>query len=44
MDFEDTRRVAGMITPTPGGVGPVTTYILLLNVAKAAKRSRGSIY
>ncbi|MEA3432697.1 MAG: bifunctional 5,10-methylenetetrahydrofolate dehydrogenase/5,10-methenyltetrahydrofolate cyclohydrolase [candidate division WOR-3 bacterium] len=38
VDFEDTRRVAGMITPTPGGVGPVTTYILLLNVAKAAKR------
>ncbi|OYD13776.1 hypothetical protein CH333_09960 [candidate division WOR-3 bacterium JGI_Cruoil_03_44_89] len=38
VDFEDVKRVAGMITPTPGGVGPVTTHILLLNVAKAAKR------
>lgn len=41
VDFEDVKKVAGMITPTPGGVGPVTTYILLLNVAKAAKRSHG---
>ena len=36
IDFEDVNRVASMVTPTPGGVGPVTTYILLLNVAKAA--------
>ncbi len=36
VDFEDVAKVASMITPTPGGVGPVTTHILLLNLAKAA--------
>lgn len=36
VDFEDVKRVASMITPTPGGVGPVTTHLLLSNVAKAA--------
>ncbi len=35
VDFDDVKSVASMITPTPGGVGPVTTYILLQNVAKA---------
>jgi methylenetetrahydrofolate dehydrogenase (NADP+)/methenyltetrahydrofolate cyclohydrolase len=38
VDFEDVKKVAAMITPTPGGVGPVTTYILLQNVAKAAQK------
>jgi len=37
VDFEEVKKVAGMITPTPGGVGPVTTRILLLNVVKGFK-------
>ncbi|MDT5036998.1 MAG: Tetrahydrofolate dehydrogenase/cyclohydrolase, NAD(P)-binding domain, partial [Micromonosporaceae bacterium] len=30
--------VAGAITPVPGGVGPVTTALLLRNVVAAARR------
>jgi 5,10-methylene-tetrahydrofolate dehydrogenase/methenyl tetrahydrofolate cyclohydrolase len=32
--------VAGLITPVPGGVGPVTTAVLLRSVVEAAERSR----
>ena len=31
VDFEDAREVAGAITPVPGGVGPMTIAMLLLN-------------
>jgi len=36
VDFEGVREVAGMITPVPGGVGPMTVAMLLSNTATAA--------
>ena len=36
VDFESAVKVAGAITPVPGGVGPVTNVALLRNVIKAA--------
>jgi len=38
VDFESAVRVAGAITPVPGGVGPVTNVALLRNVIKASSR------
>jgi methylenetetrahydrofolate dehydrogenase (NADP+)/methenyltetrahydrofolate cyclohydrolase len=35
--FDDVREVAGAITPVPGGVGPMTTAMLLLNAVTAAE-------
>jgi len=37
VDFEGGKEVAGWITPVPGGVGPMTTALLLRNVVEAAK-------
>lgn len=37
VEFDTAQEKASLITPVPGGVGPVTTAILLRNVAKAAK-------
>jgi 5,10-methylene-tetrahydrofolate dehydrogenase/methenyl tetrahydrofolate cyclohydrolase len=39
VDFEAAQRVAGAITPVPGGVGPMTIAMLLENTVKAAERS-----
>jgi 5,10-methylene-tetrahydrofolate dehydrogenase/methenyl tetrahydrofolate cyclohydrolase len=39
VDFEAARRVAGAITPVPGGVGPMTIAMLLENTVTAAERS-----
>lgn len=36
VEFESARRVAGYITPVPGGVGPMTIAILLRNTLRAA--------
>ena len=38
VDFEDACRVAGWITPVPGGVGPMTITMLLENTVLAAER------
>jgi methylenetetrahydrofolate dehydrogenase (NADP+)/methenyltetrahydrofolate cyclohydrolase len=38
-DFEAVRNVAGYITPVPGGVGPMTITMLMLNTVKSAKAS-----
>lgn len=35
-DFDSVSKVAGFITPVPGGVGPMTIAMLLKNVVKAA--------
>lgn len=35
VDFEGVRRVAGAITPVPGGVGPMTRAMLLVNTLRA---------
>jgi len=37
VDFDGAKEVAGWITPVPGGVGPMTTALLLRNVVEAAK-------
>jgi methylenetetrahydrofolate dehydrogenase (NADP+)/methenyltetrahydrofolate cyclohydrolase len=39
VDFEAVRQVAGWITPVPGGVGPMTRAMLLVNTLEAAERS-----
>ncbi|MGC8895137.1 MAG: bifunctional 5,10-methylene-tetrahydrofolate dehydrogenase/5,10-methylene-tetrahydrofolate cyclohydrolase, partial [candidate division WOR-3 bacterium] len=39
VDFEAVKDVAGMITPVPGGVGPVTTATLFENVIEATKKN-----
>lgn len=36
VDFGAVREVAGFITPVPGGVGPMTRALLLVNTLKAA--------
>jgi methylenetetrahydrofolate dehydrogenase (NADP+) / methenyltetrahydrofolate cyclohydrolase len=38
VDFESAKNVAGFITPVPGGVGPMTIAMLLLNTTEAAER------
>jgi methylenetetrahydrofolate dehydrogenase (NADP+) / methenyltetrahydrofolate cyclohydrolase len=42
VDFDNVSRVAGFITPVPGGVGPMTVACLLENTVQAATiQSRG---
>ena len=41
VDFEEAVKVAGAITPVPGGVGPMTIACLLLNTLTAACRAAG---
>jgi methylenetetrahydrofolate dehydrogenase (NADP+)/methenyltetrahydrofolate cyclohydrolase len=38
VDFDSAREVAGYITPVPGGVGPMTITMLLMNTVEAAER------
>ena len=39
VDFAAVQRVAGHITPVPGGVGPMTITMLLVNTLQAAERA-----
>jgi methylenetetrahydrofolate dehydrogenase (NADP+)/methenyltetrahydrofolate cyclohydrolase len=39
VDFAAVREVAGWITPVPGGVGPMTVTMLLVNTLEAAERT-----
>jgi methylenetetrahydrofolate dehydrogenase (NADP+)/methenyltetrahydrofolate cyclohydrolase len=39
VDFEGVKQVAGWITPVPGGVGPMTRAMLLVNTLEAAERA-----
>ncbi|MDD5028593.1 MAG: bifunctional methylenetetrahydrofolate dehydrogenase/methenyltetrahydrofolate cyclohydrolase FolD [Rhodoferax sp.] len=39
VDFEGVRQVAGWITPVPGGVGPMTITMLLVNTLESAERA-----
>ncbi|PSK86408.1 methylenetetrahydrofolate dehydrogenase (NADP+)/methenyltetrahydrofolate cyclohydrolase [Limimaricola soesokkakensis] len=41
VDFDDAARVAGAITPVPGGVGPMTIACLLSNTLTACCRAHG---
>ncbi len=38
VDFDGVKQVAGFITPVPGGVGPMTITMLLVNTMEAAER------
>ncbi|MCX5637583.1 MAG: bifunctional methylenetetrahydrofolate dehydrogenase/methenyltetrahydrofolate cyclohydrolase FolD [Planctomycetota bacterium] len=38
VDFEAVKEKASLITPVPGGVGPMTITMLLYNTVKSAKR------
>lgn len=39
--FEEVRKVAGWVSPVPGGVGPMTVAVLLRNVVEAARVGAG---
>jgi methylenetetrahydrofolate dehydrogenase (NADP+)/methenyltetrahydrofolate cyclohydrolase len=39
VDFAGVKEVAGWITPVPGGVGPMTRAMLLVNTLEAAERA-----
>ena len=41
VDFEAVKEKAGCITPVPGGVGPMTITMLMMNTVKAAKVAAG---
>jgi methylenetetrahydrofolate dehydrogenase (NADP+)/methenyltetrahydrofolate cyclohydrolase len=41
VDFAGVKEVAGYITPVPGGVGPMTITMLLVNTIEAAERAAG---
>ncbi|MDU0810963.1 MAG: bifunctional methylenetetrahydrofolate dehydrogenase/methenyltetrahydrofolate cyclohydrolase FolD [Burkholderia sp.] len=42
VDFSSVKDVAGYITPVPGGVGPMTIAMLLINTIEAAERKSKS--
>jgi len=42
VDFASASRVAGAITPVPGGVGPMTIAMLMHNTLKAAREAPGT--
>ena len=39
--FEEARKVAGHLTPVPGGVGPMTVACLMYNTLQEARRRAG---
>ncbi|MGM9489515.1 bifunctional methylenetetrahydrofolate dehydrogenase/methenyltetrahydrofolate cyclohydrolase FolD [Ideonella sp. YS5] len=41
VDFAGVSEIAGWITPVPGGVGPMTITMLLVNTIEAAERRAG---
>jgi methylenetetrahydrofolate dehydrogenase (NADP+)/methenyltetrahydrofolate cyclohydrolase len=41
VDFESVKEKASLITPVPGGVGPMTITMLLYNTVESAKRAAG---
>ena len=41
VDFEGVKAVAGHITPVPGGVGPMTITMLMVNTLTSAERAAG---
>ncbi len=43
VDFEMVKEKANLITPVPGGVGPMTITMLLYNTVESAKKAAGKI-
>lgn len=41
VDFESVKEKASLITPVPGGVGPMTITMLLYNTVESAERAAG---
>ncbi|MGH8676287.1 MAG: bifunctional 5,10-methylene-tetrahydrofolate dehydrogenase/5,10-methylene-tetrahydrofolate cyclohydrolase, partial [Burkholderiales bacterium] len=41
VDFTAVKETAGWITPVPGGVGPMTVAMLIVNTVRAAELSLG---
>ncbi len=41
VDFDEAKEIAGFITPVPGGVGPMTVTMLMVNTLKALKFKLG---
>jgi len=41
VDFENVKEKASLITPVPGGVGPMTRTMLLYNIVESAKIAAG---
>ncbi len=41
VDFQAVEAVAGVLTPVPGGVGPMTIAMLMANTLIAASRAAG---
>ena len=41
VDFDNVQEKAKAITPVPGGVGPMTIAMLMVNTAKAARKLGG---
>lgn len=41
VDFDEAKEIAGFITPVPGGVGPMTITMLMLNTLKSLKFKLG---
>jgi len=39
VDYEGVKKVAGFLTPVPGGVGPMTVAMLISNTVDSAKRA-----
>jgi methylenetetrahydrofolate dehydrogenase (NADP+)/methenyltetrahydrofolate cyclohydrolase len=37
VDYESVAKKASLITPVPGGVGPMTTTLIMANTVKAAR-------
>jgi methylenetetrahydrofolate dehydrogenase (NADP+) / methenyltetrahydrofolate cyclohydrolase len=44
VDFDGVKEVAGYITPVPGGVGPMTITMLLVNTLESAQRALSEKY
>jgi len=40
VDFDTAKYIAGWITPVPGGVGPMTITMLLMNTLEAAEKTQ----
>jgi methylenetetrahydrofolate dehydrogenase (NADP+)/methenyltetrahydrofolate cyclohydrolase len=43
VDFDEAKEIAGFITPVPGGVGPMTVTMLMVNTLKSLKFKLGLI-
>jgi methylenetetrahydrofolate dehydrogenase (NADP+)/methenyltetrahydrofolate cyclohydrolase len=43
VDFEGVSKVASVISPVPGGVGPMTVTMLIYNTLRSAERSVGVV-